>query len=156
MRTRPLMPMRRPQTTFAPGSDPEIEYGEMPPQWDNPFGENDYKDYDYDTYEYRVQSNKPKPKKPKAPQNRRPIQSKELAILELGGTYPNHVQKISPGFPLGDIEIVETRKNRTELEDVVAKKLWSDSAVQRPLFIMADGSDGEPPFVPPGCKMTPM
>ena len=144
--------MRRPQTTYSPGSDPDVDYGEMPPQWDNPFAENDYDEYDYNSYEYTVQVQKPKPKKPKAPQNRRPIQSKELAILELGGGYPNHVQKISPGFPVGDIEIVETKINRTHPEEVIAKEVWSSSAIRRPLFIMADGSDGEPPFVPPGCR----
>ena len=49
-----------PTTTARPiGSDPDVEYGEMPPQWDNPFAANDYDDYNYDgQYEYVVKVEK--------------------------------------------------------------------------------------------------
>ena len=49
-----------PTTTAVPiGSDPDVEYGEMPPQWDNPFAANDYDDYNYDgQYEYVVKVEK--------------------------------------------------------------------------------------------------
>ena len=54
-----------------PGSDPNVDYGEMPPQFDNPFDVNDYEDYDYNSYEYVVRPDEPK-EKPKYNERRRP------------------------------------------------------------------------------------
>ena len=77
----------RPGPRVRPGSDPEVEYGLPPPQWDNPFDTNEY-EYDYE-YKFQVYE-EVKPKRRRF----RPVRPSN-------GLLPgNVIDQTGPGFSL--------------------------------------------------------
>jgi len=147
------------------GRNPDVEYMDRPPQYDNPFAVNDY-EYDYGEREYGdyiVSARGVVPKtEEKTPRKRRPkrIQSRPLGTPEpiaglgsflFGGSAnvldANPEQK--PWLPFGGREEPEWSGADDKSNELEMKEMWSANAVRRPSFMMLGISDGEQPYVDP-------
>ena len=116
-----------PTTTARPiGSDPDVEYGEMPPQWDNPFAANDYDDYNYDNqYEYVVKVEKPSKKKinpsPKTIMGLE-TQIRPPGVLQVSVNGPRSAVTAQP-----PIELREKQQRITDPDELIAYNVRSNS-----------------------------
>ena len=117
-----------PTTTARPiGSDPDVEYGEMPPQWDNPFAANDYDDYDYDgQYEYVVKVEKSSKSKKINPSPKAMVgietQIRPPGVLQVS-VHPSR----SAVTALPPIELREKQQRITDPDELIAYNVRSNS-----------------------------
>ncbi|CAG5113864.1 Oidioi.mRNA.OKI2018_I69.chr2.g7954.t1.cds [Oikopleura dioica] len=152
------------QPQFGMGRNPDVEYLDPPPQYDNPFAINDY-EYDYGQREYGgyvVSSRGVVPKQQEVQRKRRPkrIQSRPLGTPEppagmgsflFGGS--ENVLDAEPEqkawLPFGGREEPEWTGDDDKSTDLGFKEMWSANAVRRPSFMTLGISDGEQPYVDP-------
>ena len=137
-RTRvPAHPFQNNPVPKRPGSDPSIDYGAPPPQFDNPFDLNDYV-YDED-YRAPIQKLGPRRNRPVMP--RRPV---------ITGFADN--RRIMPSETnLNDGNGPPWRESNLTGTGIVIKEMWSSSTVKRPHFVMTGNMDGREPYVDPKC-----
>jgi len=137
-----------------PGSDPGVDYGTPPPQFDNPFDTNDYEyDYEYSPADNNWGVAGPK-KGPGRGQPRRPQQPRQPTVQQRPMvTDLSDTRKLeSSSTNLNDRNGPPWRAPDTTGTGIVIKEMWSSSAVKRPHFIMTGNMDGNQPYVDPKCK----
>ena len=137
-----------------PGSDPGVEYGTPPPQFDNPFDTNDY-DYDYGYGDVNYGDNTGQKGAGgsggpggRSQSPRRPAVQQRPMVTG----FSDRRRIVPSGTNLNDGNGPPWRAPNTTGTGIVIKEMWSSSSVKRPHFIMTGNMDGNQPYVDPKCN----